>query len=195
MSKPKRMEETSTESRRRILDAAERLFGERGFVETSLADVAELSGISRGSIPWHFENKLGLLMAVVDRASARAGATPITPVVDDLESSILEVGKRMREPHMALLHTLLAEANKPDSPIRERYAAHHERDRDAVRAWLDHSPTVEVRGLDPADLSTLLYAMIIGINVQWRIDPDKVDLDTTLTAMSRLLSAATTPAE
>ncbi|MFK7918495.1 MAG: TetR/AcrR family transcriptional regulator [Ilumatobacter sp.] len=184
------MEETSAESRRRILDAAEELFAERGFIETSLADVAERSGISRGSIPWHFDNKIGLLMAVVDRAAERAGATPITPGFDDLHSSILEIGQRLREPHMALLHMLLGEASKPDSAIRSAYAAHHERDRTAVQSWLAESPGVEVDGIDAQDLSALIYSLIIGINVQWRISPDRVNLDKTLAAMGSLLIAA-----
>lgn len=184
------MEETSAESRRRILDAAEQLFAERGFVETSLAEVAEQAGISRGSIPWHFENKLGLLMAVVDRAAEQATATPISPGVDDLEGTITDIGARLREPHMALLHTLLGEASKPDSAIRDTYAAYHERDRGAVQAWLADSPGVEVEGVESGDLSELIYAMIIGINVQWRINPEQVDLDNSLRAMSALLGAA-----
>ncbi len=186
------MEETSAETRRRILDAAEELFAERGFVETSLANVAERSGISRGSIPWHFDNKVGLLLAVVDRAAEQAGSTPITPGVEHLDGAMAEVGSRLREPHMALLHTLLGEASKPDSAIRDAYADYHERDRSAVQSWLSDSPGVDVADLGSGDLSTLIYAMIIGINVQWRINPERIDLDDSLQAMSALLSAAIT---
>ena len=68
---PRRIDEIGEESRRRILDAAEELFAERGFDRTSFVDIAKRSGISRGSIPWHFKNKDGLVMAVVERAVER----------------------------------------------------------------------------------------------------------------------------
>lgn len=66
-SKRSRLTEIGEESRQRILDAAETLFLEKGFEKTTLADVGRLSGISYGSIPWHFENKKGLLLAVSQR--------------------------------------------------------------------------------------------------------------------------------
>lgn len=61
------MKEIGEQSRQRILDAAEELFLEKGYEKTTLADVGKRSGISYGSIPWHFGNKAGLLWAVVDR--------------------------------------------------------------------------------------------------------------------------------
>ena len=66
--KPKgRIDEIGDESRRRILDAAEALFAEKGFDRTSFADLAARSGLSRGSIPWHFQNTDGLLTAAGGR--------------------------------------------------------------------------------------------------------------------------------
>lgn len=191
MSSPGRMAEVSDESRRRILDAAEALFAEHGFVETSLAQVAERSGISRGSIPWHFENKVGLLMAVVERSTRRASTAPLSPGLSALDRSAKDIAQRLREPHMALLHTLLGEASKPDSAIRDAYAKYHEDGRTEIRSWLEDSPDVAVSDVDSDELSTLIYALVIGIHVQWRIDPDRIDLDHTLATMARLLSAAT----
>lgn len=67
----RRIDEIGEESRRRILDAAEELFAERGFDRTSFVDISERSGISRGSLPWHFKNKDGLVVAVFERAIDR----------------------------------------------------------------------------------------------------------------------------
>ena len=63
-----RREHTSTESRELILTAAAELFAAKGYRQTTFADVAERSGISRGSIPWHFGSKEGLLLAVLERS-------------------------------------------------------------------------------------------------------------------------------
>lgn len=59
----------SPASRTRILDAALRLFAERGYAETSVADVQAASGLSAGSgaLYKHFRSKEALLEAGIDR--------------------------------------------------------------------------------------------------------------------------------
>jgi len=44
----------------RILRAAGGLFVERGYEHTTIADVADLAGVSRATIFWHFGDKAGL---------------------------------------------------------------------------------------------------------------------------------------
>ena len=59
------------ESRQRILDAATRIAGERGYDGTSIALVSERSGLPASSIYWHFEDKDQLIAAVIERTFAR----------------------------------------------------------------------------------------------------------------------------
>ena len=54
------------ETRRQIVEAADRLFYERGFEHTSFADIAALVGISRGNFYHHFKTKDEILDAVID---------------------------------------------------------------------------------------------------------------------------------
>ena len=44
-----------------ILDAAARVFAEKGFHAASVKDVAQAAGVAQGSIYNHFENKAALL--------------------------------------------------------------------------------------------------------------------------------------
>ncbi|MAY36302.1 MAG: hypothetical protein CMN84_09410 [Spongiibacteraceae bacterium] len=55
-------------TRQRILDAAEGLFGESGYDNTSLRDVAERVGIKEPGIYNHFRNKEALYRDVLTRA-------------------------------------------------------------------------------------------------------------------------------
>lgn len=57
----------SPETKERILDAAERLFSERGFHGTSLRDITKLSGMQVSLSYYHFGTKEEILKAVVDR--------------------------------------------------------------------------------------------------------------------------------
>jgi AcrR family transcriptional regulator len=52
------------ERRREILDAAVRLFGERGFDETTVQDIAEASGVATGTVYLYFPSKERLLHAI-----------------------------------------------------------------------------------------------------------------------------------
>jgi len=74
-------------TRAAIMDAAERLFGERGFRKTTLDDVAAAAGVSRPLVYRYFGDKKTLLERVLDRllnewhavlATEAARATPST---------------------------------------------------------------------------------------------------------------------
>lgn len=55
------------DTRERILDVAERLFGERGFAATSLRDITTGAGVNVASVNYHFGSKEALLAEVLDR--------------------------------------------------------------------------------------------------------------------------------
>ncbi|MEV0699635.1 helix-turn-helix domain-containing protein [Saccharopolyspora sp. NPDC050389] len=55
--------------REKLLAAAVRLFGERGFQNTSLADIGAAADVSGPSLYTHFANKADILVAVLARAS------------------------------------------------------------------------------------------------------------------------------
>ena len=59
------MRKDTQETRRRIIDTAERLFAERGVEITSLVEIAKAAGQkNRSALQYHFTNKEGLLNAV-----------------------------------------------------------------------------------------------------------------------------------
>ena len=57
----------SEETREKILDAAEQLFFDHGVMQTSLEQVAEEAGVTRGAIYWHFSDKVALFKALHER--------------------------------------------------------------------------------------------------------------------------------
>ncbi|MGX1123514.1 TetR family transcriptional regulator [Pseudomonas sp. HLS-6 TE3448] len=62
----RRTKEEAQETRSQILEAAEKAFYKRGVARTTLADIAELAGVTRGAIYWHFNNKAELVQAMLD---------------------------------------------------------------------------------------------------------------------------------
>src|SRR5262245_1230080 len=65
----RRTKEEAQETRNRILDTAEEVFREQGVTSTSLADIADAAGVTRGAIYWHFRNKGDLFSAMLDRVA------------------------------------------------------------------------------------------------------------------------------
>ena len=55
------------DTRERILDVAERLFGERGFPATPLRDITTEAGVNVASVNYHFGSKEALLAEVLER--------------------------------------------------------------------------------------------------------------------------------
>jgi TetR/AcrR family acrAB operon transcriptional repressor len=56
-------------TREQLLDAAERVFRDRGVPSTSLGEVAAAAGVTRGAVYWHFRDKADLLSALCERAT------------------------------------------------------------------------------------------------------------------------------
>ncbi|GAA5444798.1 hypothetical protein Misp06_02988 [Microbulbifer sp. NBRC 101763] len=72
------MSQTDTVSR--ILDAAEALFAERGFTETSLRTITSTAGVNLAAVNYHFGSKKELIQAVFERF--------LTPFTEDLEAEL-----------------------------------------------------------------------------------------------------------
>ncbi|RVX41265.1 TetR family transcriptional regulator [Nonomuraea polychroma] len=180
--------ERTQESRRLLVAAAAGLFAEKGYRQTSFIDIADKAGISRGSIPWHFGNKLGLLEAVVDD-QLRAVLTGFAPADRQRGGDPLdEVMGFIRLPVTRLFITLLAEAVEVDSPIREHYARLHAALRQAVQARIPAHALPS--GTTPEAFTVLLVGTVIGVHAQWRVAPEAVDLEAVRSAIRALLPAS-----
>ena len=56
-----------TPTRQKILEASQRLFNERGYAGTTLAEIASTAGIAEGNLWYHFPTKLDLVIALETR--------------------------------------------------------------------------------------------------------------------------------
>src|SRR5688500_7897155 len=65
-------------TRKRILDAAIRLFAKRGYVSTSMSDLAEAVKMTPGVLYWHFDDKEALLLAALEDLERRFGAEQLS---------------------------------------------------------------------------------------------------------------------
>lgn len=91
-----------SETVERILDAAEQLFAERGFAETSLRLITSKAGVNLAAVNYHFGSKKSLIQAVFSRF--------LEPFCDSLEQALDERGKASsRAPNLEELLELLVQ--------------------------------------------------------------------------------------
>jgi len=84
-----------TDARDRILDAAERLFAERGFDGTPTSAIAAEAAVPKGLLFYYFPTKKGLLAALVDERLGD-GVIDAAPLIEpgDPVASLLNVSER-----------------------------------------------------------------------------------------------------
>lgn len=187
---PRRIDEIGDESRRRILDAAEELFAERGFDRTSFVDIAKRSGISRGSIPWHFKNKDGLVMAVVERVVGRIWPAERYESVPSLTEVFAETAELLRSGNSALVFMILVEALSDRGVVQEQYREFFARRREGIETLLRlHRPATadpEKAAEQERTAAVALNGALLGIHLQALVDPGEVDLDAALVSIATL---------
>ncbi|PCL90180.1 MULTISPECIES: TetR/AcrR family transcriptional regulator [Paenibacillus] len=66
-----RIVKKAEERKNEILDAADTLFGQKGFDGTSTNDILEKVGIARGTLYHHFKSKEDIMDALIDRYTVR----------------------------------------------------------------------------------------------------------------------------
>jgi TetR/AcrR family fatty acid metabolism transcriptional regulator len=77
-----------TDKRAKILDAATRVFAERGFFGSQVADIASRAGIAAGTIYLYFRSKDDVLLSVFDRTmqdAIRDGRAALDGIEDPAE--------------------------------------------------------------------------------------------------------------
>ncbi len=172
-----------TASRRQeIVEAAIEVFSSSGFHKGSLRDVADKVGLSQAGLLHHFPSKEHLLQAVLawrdDQARIRLG-DPLPEGVALLRGLAELAEYNASTPELVELHVIVsAEGTSADHPIHgyfdERYAMIFE----MVRAAFAHA---DARGqlkpgVDCAGAARTVIALMDGLQVQWLLHRDEVDM-------------------
>lgn len=173
------------DARRRVLQAATRLFSRKGFAATSVGEIAARAQASPSSIYWHFKGgKDAILLAVIDEAAEAfihsvVDAARSSSVLEDKVRNLFAEAQRQieRSPESLRLLMQMGLERADQSPevrrrILEIYARYRALIADELRAVLPES--LQSRA---GAVAVILLATLQGIFLQWQLDPDGVDLD------------------
>ncbi|MFJ9628195.1 TetR/AcrR family transcriptional regulator [Streptomyces sp. NPDC101175] len=165
----------SAERRAEIVRAALEVIAERGYRGASLAAVAERVGLTQQGLLHHFPTKDALLVAVLEERD-RWDAIPDSRWPIDLLASLVEYNA-MRPAIIQTFSALLGESVTEGHPARDYFTARYARVRagmaDVLRA--EYGDTLP-NGLTPERTAPLLVAVMDGLQYQWLLDPESVDM-------------------
>lgn len=179
--------------KKRILSTAVEVFGEQGYRGTSLREIARRVGMSDAGLLHHFGTKTGLLAATIaerdelDRLRREEEEASGATFVDTMRE---QVARNAASPGLVALHVVLsAEATEPQHPahdsFRERYRRIRHQD-DSEFARLQERGELR-NDLAPERLGQLVTAMMDGLQLQWLLDPEQVDMVQLFDDFLRLL--------
>ncbi|WP_367046577.1 TetR/AcrR family transcriptional regulator [Streptomyces sp. Je 1-332] len=169
-----------------IIDAALALFAKAGYLNSSLAKIAEEAGTSATVITHHFGSKQRLLMAVLEAREERTirtfGRLGPDSGGDDVRALFHEVlalaAYNLTQPGLIQLHTKLsAEAGDPSHPAHVYFTERYERVARSLATVLQRSVDAgQLRpGTDPEGVAREILAVSDGLQVQWAIAEGRLD--------------------
>jgi len=168
-------------SDRLMLDAAVTLIVERGVERTTLREVGENAGYSRGLAGHRFGNKSGLLEFIVHtvgeswlkqltRATSGAhGYKAVAAAIDEHLKFCLEAPDHVRAFYIAWFESVA-----PQSPLKKVMSGIHDRRRRDVARWINqgvaHGAPKPVLSADA--IAGQFNTAIVGIVYHWLQHPD-----------------------
>lgn len=186
------------DTRERLLDAAMRLFWEKGYNSTSIADVLHAARANAGSLYHFFPTKQDLLVAVLARY--RDGIDPmlLQPAWEGVDDPLERVFALLARYRRLLQDTdcfygcpigsLALELHEPDPPVRELLAANFNAWTDAVEGCLSDPRTRLPADVDRRELAQFVLTTMEGAVMQARTHRTLAPFDASIAQLRRYLA-------
>jgi TetR/AcrR family transcriptional regulator, transcriptional repressor for nem operon len=186
-------------TRERLIAAAMRLFGEKGYQSTSVADVQRESGCHSGSFYHFFPTKQDLLLAVLDRYRVGIGPMLIEPawanVLDPMERifALLARYRLLLElSHCTFgcpIGSLALELHEPDPEVRQLLALNFTGWIDQIERCLIDARAHFSRGFDTRRAASFVLTVMEGAVMQARTYRDLAPFDSAVATLRDYFNA------
>ncbi len=183
----RRTKDEALETRNALLDTAEKLFSERGVSRTSLADIAEATGVTRGAIYWHFTDKADLFCEMVARVTMpmedapcqvdhRTAADPLASIRAMMVSMLARIAADAQT--RRVFHIVFHKCEYVDEmkPVWKRFSDMQVNCLKGIEQGLAAAVARGSlgAGLDTRSAALGLHALVDGLMRKWASNPDSV---------------------
>jgi AcrR family transcriptional regulator len=179
---PDKNEKTSPGTRKTIVEASLKLFARRGYHGTSVAQIAEATGMTKGALYWYFKGKEDLFLNVLDcireewQKSIMSRVESCQGVIEKLEqlfdatSEMVTSAENPCSMHLFLVSAgAQPEMREFEGAIKAAYAGYVETLASTIRAGQEDG---EIRkDIDAQSAAVGLIGCLEGIVLQARLHP------------------------
>lgn len=166
--------------RERIVAAAVELLAERGFRGTTIAELAEQVGTTHTNLIYYFGSKERLLHEVVAERERQEDADHRAALESASFTGLNEVARLIvTNVRFTRLYVVLAAENLDEGdPLHEFFVRRYQRSREFVEIAIEKERQrgTVLRDVDPAQMGREVLATLMGLEIQWLMDPNRVDL-------------------
>lgn len=196
----RKTKQQALETRNHILDVAIRLFSQQGVSATSLADIAQAAGVTRGAIYWHFKNKSDLFSEIWELSESSIGDLeteyqakyPDDPLsvlreilIYILEATVSEERRRLMMEIIFHKCEFVGEMAIVQQLHREYCMASHERIEQVLHRCM--ACNMLPATLDVRRATVLMRSYITGLMENWLFAPQTFDLKADARAFVEIL--------
>lgn len=182
----RRTKEEAAATRDRILDAAEQLFAEHGVSRTTLQHIATAAGVTRGAIYWHFDDKVALFNAMIERVVsplevALGEMDTIDPLRDLREHMLGALRITVEDERARRVFEIVALKMEFVGELQAARVRRHE----SLLSWMARAEERVGRAIeqgavradvDPHAASLAMWALVDGLIRNWLFEPELYDL-------------------
>lgn len=187
-------EERRNETRAALLDAGATLFAERGIAGASVDAIAAAAGRTSGALYDHFGSKDGLLFALLESwvDDATLAITDEQAAAESLDEWLAAMWHAVVDPPsgdrrwIALEHELWAHGAQDPATrayLERRYRAAWDSIDEHAHPWTGAPP-------DGIRIGPAVIALLLGLEMMHRIDPDAVTDATAVAALRGVVTAS-----
>jgi len=186
----RRTKQEAAGTRSRIVDAAERVFRDKGVAHARLEDVAAAANVTRGAIYWHFRDKAELFEAMMrrvempaqvmmERAEADGAADPLEMLRASAREVLLRAARDAQVRRVFEIAFHKCEYVGDAAGIRDRQLENHAdclaTIEDGIRACIRQG--LLPRGIDPKLAAIGAMSYVSGILYHWILNPESFSLE------------------
>ncbi len=154
-------------TRQRILEAAIRVFAQKGYHDARMDDIVQEAGSSKGSVYFHFPSKEGLFLALIDEFARRL-EDHLTAAIEEQQGGMarveaaLEAGLQVFAQYRQLAKIFLVQAVGLGQSFEEKRRAILDRFADLIRQYLDEA--IADGDIPPLDTEIAALVWVGAIN-------------------------------
>lgn len=178
----RKTKEDAEKTRQSILNAAFDVFTQKGFVRTTLSDIAAAASVTRGAIYWHFRDKIDLFIALSEEIETSAAMRPqdirtdLMQSLDDLKDEMVNFLKRFESnDRYAVFYEMVNYKTEYTDELEAVLHRHRHIQRQFLGKAEELFARLKVQGLvrkdlNPTHASLSLLAFVVGLIQIWLSD-------------------------